>query len=400
MSHQLIMGHRAADVATSWQSFCERIREIGNEMLQLEGTGSPERAAETLLFATRVLRGALEGRLDGFDSEYPRLMWWDRITAGSAPVAPNVDNSYVVAKIDGRQTYRLRIRLGSFDEVNISAHCGVYGEAGFQEKSRDVTLRDMTIADGHAELILSNQAQQGRGLEIPAAAKWLFIRIYYYDWEKGAPPEVTLSCTSVHERPPNSIPASHLMQGLHDAAEWLRNQVLADREFTQHFFGRANGKKNVFFAASHEAAGPPAIRYGGAEFELAPNEALITEFEVPKAPYWIIQWHRKPWGDSADFFNHITSLNHLQARRDADGKVRIVFAHEDPGIQNWISTERRSTGIIYTRWFWSETVPVPIGKVVPFAEVRAHLPAETPAFSPDQRARQLAIRRAHLARRY
>jgi hypothetical protein len=94
-----------------------------------------------------------------------------------------------------------------------------------------------------------------------------------------------------------------------------------------------------------------------------------------------------------------SGLNHHQARLDKDGKARIVVAHRDPGIQNWLDTGGHPEGMLQYRWVFTKTNPHPTVKIVPFDQIRAALPAETPAYPADQRRRSLAIRHRHLARR-
>ncbi len=124
------------------------------------------------------------------------------------------------------------------------------------------------------------------------------------------------------------------------------------------------------------------------------------EFVPPQARYWVVQWHRLPWGDAADFLRTITSLNHRQCHVDDDAKVRIVISHRDPGVQNWLDAGGRRDGLLMNRWIWTTDNPVPEGTVVAVDELHTVLPESTPRFSAAERAAQLAARRDHLARRY
>jgi hypothetical protein len=390
------------DIEAAWRRFCDGLYEAGREALALEPGADGGVQAEGLQFTTRALRGALDFRLDGYDTRHPHVTWLDRETAAAIPLAPNVDNSYVIARLDGRETYRLTISTDTIDELNLSIHAAHYAEAGFGQMWGNVTLEDLKPQNGRLEVILSATPQPGNWLQIGEQAKFMFLRIYYFDWEKGRPPAVSLTCLSAKDAKPNSIPPDHLVAGLDETMTWMRHQISHEHAFAEKFLARTGGKKNFFFTPQQEANGPQAYRYGGAEFDLGPDEAMVVEFKPPNARYWIVQWHRLPWGDSADFFNHITSLNHRQAHVDSDGLVRLVFAARDPGVQNWISTEGRRNGLVYTRWFWSEDPEPPAitSQVVKVSEVRKALPTDTPAFGAEQRAQQMAIRRRHLQLRY
>ncbi|MET0732875.1 MAG: DUF1214 domain-containing protein [Casimicrobiaceae bacterium] len=391
-----------ADIEAVWRRFCDGIYETGRRVLALAPNTSPASAAEALQFATRSLRLALDFRLDGYDPRHPHLIWVDRTSAAAIPLAPNVDNSYIFARLDGRETYRLSITTDTIDELNLSVHAGHYAEDAFVQQWGNVTLKELKPVNGRLEVILSATRHEGNWLQIGEQAKFMFLRIYYFDWQKGRPPAVSLTCLSANAPQPNSIPPEDLVAGLAETITWMRTQIENEQAFAKKFIARAGGKKNAFFAAQNETGAPQAYRYAGAEFELAPDEALVVEFRPPRGRYWIVQWHRLPWGDSADFFNHITSVNNHQAHVDSDGLVRLVFAAQDPGVQNWLSTEGRRNGLIYARWFWSDDpqTPQPVSRVVPVGEVRSRLPADTPSFGPEQRARQLDIRRHHLRLRY
>ena len=64
---------------------------------------------------------------------------------------------------------------------------------------------------------------------------------------------------------------------------------------------------------------------------------------------------------------------------DDDGLLRVVIAHHDPGVANWLDTAGHSEGPIILRCVRTETAPVPTTSVVPFAEVAAALPPGTGA---------------------
>ena len=77
---------------------------------------------------------------------------------------------------------------------------------------------------------------------------------------------------------------------------------------------------------------------------------------------------------------------------NSDGKFRAVIALEDPGVPNWLDPAGYTEGGIYGRWFDCDTNPVPIMKRVPLAELRGHLPVDTPVVTPGERAEELRRR--------
>ena len=95
------------------------------------------------------------------------------------------------------------------------------------------------------------------------------------------------------------------------------------------------------------------------------------------------------------------SCNGHQAHVDADGKVRLVVAHADPGVPNWLDTEGHPIGMAVYRYVGARTKP------------RAHrargcrstrsarsLPGDHPVVDPRPRRRQLADRSRAAQRRW
>jgi hypothetical protein len=78
----------------------------------------------------------------------------------------------------------------------------------------------------------------------------------------------------------------------------------------------------------------------------------------------------------------------------------MVLSTRDPGVQNWLDTEGHSSGSLAYRWIWTKDMPTPTATVVKLAELRAHLPADTPSFDAAQRSEQIRVRRRHVERRF
>jgi len=66
-------------------------------------------------------------------------------------------------------------------------------------------------------------------------------------------------------------------------------------------------------------------------------------------------WNR--YMQSLDYRYHRVSLNHSQVRLEADGSFRLVVAHRDPGMPNWIETAGHREGVVFCRWLQAETFP-------------------------------------------
>jgi hypothetical protein len=118
---------------------------------------------------------------------------------------------------------------------------------------------------------------------------------------------------------------------------------------------------------------------------------------VPDARYWAFQLVDACFR-SLDWARHQTSLNHAQARVDADGRLHLVVAHRDPGVANWLDTTGLAAGVFQYRFIWARTRPQPTARIVPLDAVADALP-HAARVSPEERAALFARRRRAAARR-
>jgi hypothetical protein len=52
-----------------------------------------------------------------------------------------------------------------------------------------------------------------------------------------------------------------------------------------------------------------------------------------------------------------------------DGSFRLVVAHEDPGVANWMDTAGHEHGTMCVRWVRADAYPEPICRVVKVADL-------------------------------
>ena len=132
--------------------------------------------------------------------------------------------------------------------------------------------------------------------------------------------------------------------------------------------------------------------YEGA-YDLADDEALITEVSIPdEVGYWSLILTNELY-ETIDWYNNISSLNDAQAVVDSDRVFRAVISARDPGVYNWLDTSGYPRGAIQGRWFDTDERPTPTIKKVRLSEVSAHLPAESRRVTPDERDAMIRKRR-------
>jgi hypothetical protein len=166
-----------------------------------------------------------------------------------------------------------------------------------------------------------------------------------------------------------------------------------------------NAFNQINVASGATGGGMSTNLYAGGIFALEPNEALIIENRIQLQPNYIGFQLGNLWGESIEYANSIGSLNGHQMAVDPDGVIRLVVAHRDPGVPNWLDTSGHCEGFLAPRWAYSETPepeqwPSITAHKVPFAEIRRHLPESTAIVTPAQRRAQVAIRQKHVQRRF
>ena len=119
---------------------------------------------------------------------------------------------------------------------------------------------------------------------------------------------------------------------------------------------------------------------------------MILETELPKVRrYWNFQLN-DPYFNAVEYVYRLSSTNGHFAKLSSDGKFRAVISLKDPGVPNWLDPAGFKQGTIYGRWYDCDSTPTPTLKRVKFAELRDHLPADTPAVSADERAEEIRRR--------
>jgi len=198
--------------------------------------------------------------------------------------------------------------------------------------------------------------------------------------------------------------------------ELTRNQIRFWNQFyavVLETYRDMNGDGKQFMPQNDlNAPAPAPIQRGGGQssnvfsggvFALGPEEALVIETRAPVAPEYSGFHLSDLWGQSLDCGSHQSSLNGAQAELDADGALRFVVAHRDPGVANWLDTTGLPQGYLTARWTYPrlpEQLPAVRVSKVDFAAIRASLPAGARSVSVEERRARIAARQAHLQRRY
>jgi hypothetical protein len=394
-----------ASLAAAWSRFRDRIEELRADVLADERCGLSAMAEAQAYNYLLQLQATAYNMAVAPRSDFPRFNTQQLFEPIYGWLAPNPDFIYSRTILNPRRSWKITGRLGDAVMMVFQVQSRLF--AYDMKRIGDYEKEAFEYgADGSFEIIAS--------AEKPAQGNWIRLS-----------PELEHNVISVRR----ALPAFDIDVGviaiepLDGAAEQpyerepaeLVPQIdyaceMADfttRKITLELYHKtlANAGWNQPWVWGNERSGGAAI--GGAElatygfilYDLADDEAMVVEMEVPDCLYWGAQLN-DVWWQTVEYGWHQSSLSMGQAVRDADGRVRYVLCGSDTGHANWLDTVGNRQGCLILRWYDAEHRPEVKVAVVKKDKVDDHLPAGTARVSSDQRRISLTARAKDVYRIY
>jgi uncharacterized protein DUF1214 len=311
---------------------------------------------------------------------------------------PDPDYVYSTAEIDSSGVYRISGFRGTSRFVDITQQAfdmlnpDDMGGGTNLNVTHDVD--DLTMDDrGYFSVVLSPERPEGHTGEwwkLEPAAERLLMRRCSCDWTGEVDARVAIE--RLDDAGADMTP-EETARRFSDLSAWIEGMIKFDMQLVRYY--REHHGVNTFMRSSKidDMGGLPTQAYYDGIHELDETEALIIETEIPQR---VRYWQALVADDrfcTLDWVNRQSSLNDTQAHIDSDGKFRAVISQRDPGVPNWLDKGDYPWGVIQMRWNRASDYPDPTIKKVLVAEVRDHLPADTPVVSPEQRRESLRARR-------
>ena len=281
----------------------------------------------------------------------------------------NPDAIYHLARVRGDRSYRITGRKTDEQYISFTIHGrsadGRLGPAA-EPVLADVNDRGLSLDDeGRFEIILSKDEHEGGWIALPAGAANVITR-HYYESERypSAPHDrpIELAIESMDDAGPRPIiEDADIATRLRDVAAFVRGGTLEglDKSIEVPFVSREPNvlpQPMVFRMAGQEAWGAVDIAYAMAPFELDTDEALVIEGRYPPCAYAsLVLWNQHM--QCFEYRDRRVSINRAQTTLEADGSFRIVLAHRDPGVPNWLDTEGHTGGTLFWRFLLPESRP-------------------------------------------
>jgi len=345
----------------AWEEYCDTLKAAGAS-LHFPGTpDDPFSQAEGVRYLARLARAGLEGFLEDADPRAPVLK---RVVHETVKMgADNPDNYYQNASISGGYEYVIRGNRGTVHHLAFATQSGHYGQGGGMPMTGMLVAKDLEIdANGDFEVALSVEKRPGNWLPMKPDTGLLIVRQTFHDKSKEALASLRVERIDGPNQP-GPITPTMVDEGLKSAGTLVAGASLLFAKWARDFQAHSNALPQFDPDTSTKAGGDPQIAYFHSHWRLAQDEALVIEVVPPRCDYWNFQLDNY-WMESLDYRFFRIHLNDHTAVKEADGSVRIIVSHVDPGHPNWIQTVGHENGTMCFRWVRADAHPVPKTRVV------------------------------------
>lgn len=346
----------------AWEEYCDTIKAAGTAMLF---PGAPQDAfnqAEGYRYLSRLVRGGIEAFIEYADPLFPRFqrMVHETVKLG----ADNPDNFYVSARVSGKCRYRVWGKRGTAFYLGFASQLADYSKDEPQA-SGSLEADELRMRPGGSfEIVVSVDRPAGEVNWLPMSvnSRIVLVRQTFLNKSVEQPAELHIERIG-GDVLPGPLTAQMLDEGLSNAGLFVTGSSLFFAKWSRDWKKHANMLPRHPPEVSGAAGGDPNIAYYHSYWELGEDECLELTFMPPQCQYWNFQLNNY-WIESLDYRYFGITLNKHSAECRPDGSVRILVAHRDPGLGNWINTAYHRCGTMSLRWVRStEFPPVQVRKL-------------------------------------
>lgn len=351
----------------AWAEFCDALKRAGEQIQRPEAPSDPFTRAEGYRYLSRLARAGLEWYVEFNDPAFPVLYHPSHETLKIG--ADNPDNLYQKAVLDGRHDYRIRGQRGTVYYLSFLTSKGSYAENFRQVETGFLDGEQLQLEpDGSFEIIVSARKHEGNWLPMEAGTNSLLVRQTFMDRSAETPAELLIERLD-RGATPDPLTAEKLDVGLRTAANFVNNTARLFADWSESYLARPNELPPADQQLCQSVGGDQNIFYYHGYFDLADDEVLVIEVErIPECRAWNLQADNY-WMESLDYRYHRIHVNKHTAKYRPDGGVRIVLAHRDPGLDNWLDTAGHRKGTLCFRWIAAVEFVHPTCRVMKFADL-------------------------------
>ena len=347
-------------------------------VLSEERFGDPLDVVEGYRYVGQLLSAASELFFEQ-DPAHPRLA--SIVSPARKVQGDNPDAIYHFARISGDHAYRVHGTVDLECYTSFTVHGRSPDGALAGPLLGDVNDRDLVLEpDGSYQLVLSATEQPGNWLRLHPDAHALVVRSYF-QLERSAQndPHVAVRIgieTLGDVPPPPPLDDATLAERMAEGVAFLRQASLGQakpgRRSSIPFVSDVPNVLPVPFSFRDSGLPVPGaadIFYASTTWQLEPDQALVMTGTLPVCPFAnVMLWNRHM--QTLEYATLRSSLNQAQIQLEDDGTYRIVVAHRDPGVPNWLDVEGHRSGTVFWRFLLPETDPTLTAcQVVPLDQV-------------------------------
>ncbi|MDJ0850815.1 MAG: DUF1214 domain-containing protein [Myxococcota bacterium] len=324
-----------------------------------------ERAAGRYLVANALQHGFQ----CWFESDPRRPLFQRWLSSTKKLLGDNPDAVYYGAIVDPAGTYRIHGNLHGACYTSFAVEKGA--QEGHLSRGVVATLNDdeFDVApDGSYELIASAEPQPRNWLRLEPDAGSITTR-HYWEWQRNVAADPTFHVPLWIEPVDDPGPAppmddAAIAAGVRRVINFVRGATLDFPEIPPEVLPSwvsnvVNAFDNSAYDESNAEIGYAAVdnAYLQTRYELGPDQALVMRGRFPRCRFAnVVLWNHRL--QTPPYRHRRVSLNRRQTRCERDGSFRMVIAHRDPGVPNWIDAAGLPTGMIFWRFLLPQE-PVP-----------------------------------------
>lgn len=395
-------GPHDAALRAAWTEFCARLQRAGERAFKDHNPASGPHRVDAFRFLTQNLGQAFDLALETRDTNYPVLHSFcgpTRKLGGDC-----ADFTYQQAWIDGRSTYRITGTRGTSRFFNVTVQgrrtpgAGVLHEPFGDTPQANLFGQQLRVgADGRFELYVGGPERGHNWLPTTPESRKLFIRQGFDRWDE-TPAQLRIERVDMAVPKPLPTPGE-MVEAMRWAGDFVTGLMSDWPEYPFRHGGVDAENPNTFpRAAATDADGKRGRAAANMYWELAPDEALIVEFDAHPG-LWMFT-NMGVFFNSMDYLYRPVSYTPSRTTVDGDGRIRLVMAHRDPGVHNWLDTQGFERGNLTYRHMLEGEPAVLDTRVVKHDELLDALPKDTVMVTPSQRADAMWKRFRGIRRRY
>ena len=363
-------------------------RAAFNELLQLLQEVDRRWASEEWNLATpedvagahRAILHTLEAGLLGWFEYDVRSPDFRRIVSPSRKLTgDNADAWYFDAPVDSTYEYVVQGNMSGAVYFALTIEEGCADGSMADRLGGVINSEELEIdSNGNFTLYLGGPARNSNWLPLGESANRVTTRHYFENVECAAAdsllhPSLKIECVSSGDVPAPSGDAE-VAAGIRRVIGFLKNRTI------EMPAGSIADNPPPFVSVVPNQFPKPVLpgdmglaaadaHYSMAPFLIGEDEALVLTGRWPDCLFAnVCLWNRHM--QIFDYVNRQVSLNRQQTELESDGSFRMIIAHSDPGLPNWLDTEGKPFGIVYWRFFLvNGEVETPVAKVVKLSEL-------------------------------